>query len=128
MRRAFHWMVPTVMVAAMTIAGACARAPDDAVRRSRFEVGQPIQGRVVENVPACEVDAPCYLSIEFADTAVVALYGLGDRDPPPCEIEREVSNVAFGLRVGDPIRVVLSPCGTEGYFLSRVEHGSAPDA
>lgn len=85
-----------------------------------FSEDQLITGRVIENSTACEVDAVCYLRIEFADTAVVAIYGTGERPPPPCSISVDVSNAAFPRRQGDLVDVVISKCGTDGYYLRRL--------
>lgn len=102
---------------------ACASAggdPDDDSELSRFEEGSPVTGRVVENSTACEVDASCYLRIEFADTTVAALYGTGERPAPPCTMSVEVSDVAFGVGPGDLVEVVISPCGSEGRYIERI--------
>ena len=76
-----------------------------------------IAGRVLENSTACEVDAVCFLRIEFADASVVALYGTGERPAPPCEISRDVSDAAFPVQNGEVISVVISRCADEGYYI-----------
>lgn len=74
----------------------------------------------IENVPACRVDAVCYLRLEFADTTVVAHYGWGERPAPPCEIPPEVSDEAFRVEAGDVVDVVVSMCDAEGPYLRRI--------
>lgn len=82
-----------------------------------------ISGRVLENVTACEVDAVCFLRIQFADTSVLALYGTGERPPPPCTMSTEVSDTAFGARPRDVISVVISRCGDEGHYIRQIVLG-----
>lgn len=79
-----------------------------------------LRARVVENVTACEVDADCYLLMEFADTTMIARYGTGERPAPPCPVSREVSDAAWYLVPGDLIQVRLHDCGDEGYFIEEL--------
>jgi hypothetical protein len=92
---------------------------------SPFAEDVPIYGRVLENSAACEVDAVCHLRIAFADTSLVALYGTGERSAPECEISREVSDVAFQLSPDDIITVVVSKCGSDGFYVRELERGVA---
>ena len=87
---------------------------------SEFAEGAMITGRVVENITACEVDAVCYLTLEFADTTVQAVYGTGERPAPPCTMTVEVSDVAFDAESGQIADVVVSPCETVGLHLERI--------
>ena len=87
---------------------------------SEFAEGATITGLVVENVTACEVDAVCYLTLEFADTTVQAVYGTGERPAPPCRMTVEVSDVAFDAESGQIADVVVSPCETVGLHLERI--------
>ncbi len=95
------------------------------VEVSSFAEDAVVSGRVLENSTACEVDAVCYLRIEFADTSIVALYGTGERPAPACEISRGVSDVAFGVSPDEVITVVVSRCGSDGYYLRQLREGSA---
>lgn len=88
---------------------------------SRFEEGPVISGRVLENSRACEVDAVCYLRIEFADTTVVAVYGTGERPAPPCTMTVEVSDVAFQVEPGAMIDAVILKCDGEGHYLQSIQ-------
>ena len=49
----------------------------DADRLTPFELGTEGVARVSTNVTACVVDAMCTLTLDFADTAVTAVYGSG---------------------------------------------------
>lgn len=81
---------------------ACGRFGQEAPEAAAsFAEDSVISGVVAENVTACEVDAACYLRIEFADTTVVALYGTGERPAPPCEMSVEVSDTAFRVQPGE---------------------------
>jgi hypothetical protein len=82
-----------------------------------------ISGKVLQNSTACEVDAACYLRIEFADTSIVALYGTGERPALACEISRDVSDRAFQTPAGQMIAVVISQCGSDGYYLRQLDLG-----
>lgn len=97
----------------------------DASEVSQFREGAPITGRVVENSTACEVDAVCYLRIEFSDTTIVGVYGTGERPAPPCEIPIEASDAAFQVEVGRLINIVISSCAGEGYYVERVIRDAA---
>lgn len=94
-------------------------APESTRPLSEFAEDVPVVGLVTENVTACDVDAACWLGLELADTAIVALYGLGDRGDPACAIPRAVSDTAFDMRRGDTVEVVVSRCGSEGHFIRR---------
>lgn len=87
---------------------------------SRFVADSLVSGRVLENIKACQVDATCYLRIEFADTTVDALYGTGERPAPPCDMTREVSDTAFRVEPRDIVRTVISMCGADGLYLRRI--------
>ncbi len=105
------------------VLSACASAggdSDDDVDLSRFTEGTQITGRVLENSTACEVDAVCYLRIQFSDTAIVAVYGTGERPPPPCHIPVGVSDLAFQAESGEVVEVVISRCASEGHYLERI--------
>jgi len=100
---------------------ACGQVGQDSMRASStFVEDTLISGIVLENVTACEVDATCYLRIEFADTAIVALYGTGERPALPCPTTVEVSNAAFAVRPHETVEVVISRCAKEGYYLRRL--------
>ena len=118
----------TLALACATILVACSSgstgSKSDAVL-SPFVEDTPISGRVLENSTACEVDAACYLRIEFADTSLVALYGTGERPAPECEMSREVSNVGFQVEPGEIVTVVVSMCGSDGYYLRELDRDAA---
>ena len=111
---------PVWPVFAAALAGCAPTGRDSTYHPSAFAEDALISGVVLENVRACEVDAACYLRIEFADTAVVALYGTGKRPAPACAISVEVSNAAFPVRTGEVVDVVISRCADEGYHLRRL--------
>lgn len=92
---------------------------------SPFAEDALIAGKVLQNSTACQVDATCYLQIEFADTTVVALYGTGERPAPACPISREVSDTAFQVGLGELISVVVSTCDSDGYYLRRLDRSGA---
>lgn len=109
------WMVPLLVFAA------CGRVSQDSAHvSSTFTEDSLISGVVLENVSACEVDADCYLRIAFADTAIVALYGAGERPALPCPSTVEVSNAAFRVQPQEIVEVVISRCQEEGYYLRRL--------
>lgn len=113
---------PLSLVAALLVV-ACASAggdPDDGADLSQFLEGSQISGRVLENSTACEVDAVCYLRMQFSDTAIVAVYGTGERPPPPCDMTVGVSDVAFQVEPGEVVDVVISRCASEGHYLERI--------
>ena len=83
-----------------------------------------LAGRVLENQTGCEVDAVCFLRVQLADTTITAVYGTGERPAPPCEIFVEVSAAAWGLAAGDPVEIVVAPCGDEGLFVRDVRRRS----
>lgn len=87
---------------------------------SRFAADTLVSGRVLENVTACDVDANCYLRIEFADTSIVALYGVGERPAPSCEIPRRVSDAAFRVERGEIIRLEVAMCGGDGLYIRHI--------
>ena len=118
--RRVAWHARSWAVACIALAGCASPGPDPDRGLSTFMEDTTVSGVVLENVTACEVDAVCYLRIGFADTTVVALYGTGERPAPPCEISREVSDVAFPLREGEGIEVVISRCGDEGLYMREL--------
>lgn len=91
---------------------------EDATPLSDFQLNTPVSGRILENVAACDVDADCFLRIEFADTVVSALYGAGERSGPPCEIGVDVSDRAFAVDVGQTLDFEIGRCGDEGLYLA----------
>ena len=97
----------------------------DADRLSPFEPGIEGVARVSANVTACIVDAMCTLTLEFADTAVTAVYGSGERPAPACTIDVAVSNVAFDLVASDVVHVVLEPCEGSGLVVASLTLGDA---
>ncbi|MDX1567569.1 MAG: hypothetical protein R3223_07200 [Longimicrobiales bacterium] len=99
--------------------GGCGPAvpADEAPPLSEFQLNAPVSGRVLENVTACEVDADCFLRIEFADTVITALYGAGERPRPPCEIGVDVSDRAFGVDEGQTLSFEIARCGDEGLYV-----------
>ena len=112
--------VRLVLVLALSACASSGGDSDDDPELSQFVEGASISGRVLENSTACVVDAMCYLRIEFADTAVVALYGTGERPAPLCEITSEVSDTAFQVESGDVVDVVISVCASGGHYLQRI--------
>ena len=107
------------------ILSACASGGGDSSTAplSVFSEGALVTGRALENVTACEVDAVCYLRIQFADTTMRAIYGTGERPPPPCPISVEVSDAAFAVEAGDVLEVAITACPDEGMFLERIVRG-----
>lgn len=87
---------------------------------SRFGATAPWTARVVENVTACTVDAVCYLGLELADTTITAIYGTGERPPPPCPPSLAVSDVAFQLQPGDTVEITVERCGEDGLFVEDI--------
>ena len=114
--------MPRVLVIslALGVMAACSAPPPDDGELSSFVEGEPIHGRVIENVTDCRVDAACYLELRFSDRSVIAYYGTGERPAPPCPISVEVSNASFPLQPGDVVEVTVRDCPGEGYFLERV--------
>jgi hypothetical protein len=111
-------------VFAIALLGGAACSPPgsgDGPELSHLRSGTTVTGRVAENVTACEVDAVCYLRIEFADSTVEAVYGTGERPAPECEIPVEASDAAFTAVAGDVVQVVVVPCAGEGLFLRALE-------
>jgi len=80
-----------------------------------------ITGRVTENVTACEVDADCFLAIEFSDTVVTAIYGTGERPRPPCVIPVRITDMGFSRTPGELVRVEIGRCEGEGYFIRDMD-------
>jgi len=116
----------TQLLAALSVGlvlSACASAegdPSGTASLSVFSEGSLVTGRVLENVTACEVDAVCYLRLQFADTTITAIYGTGERPAPPCPISVAVSNAAFAVERGDVLAVAITACPGEGMFLERI--------
>ena len=84
---------------------------------SLFEKDAPVGGRILENSTACEGDLDCYLHVEFADTSVFAVYGLGfrvlalDREEARCfQAPRDAVAGAGDLQPGDFVSVIISEC------------------
>ena len=107
-----------VLAAQLVACGQVGRETSESL--SPFALDTGVSGVVLENVRACEVDAVCYLRIEFADTTVVAVYGTGERPAPTCTVSAEVSNSAFSVRPRDRVEVVISRCGDDGYHVQRL--------
>lgn len=84
---------------------------------SGFSTEHTVTAVVLENVTACTVDAICGVRLEFADTTVFALYGLGEQDTTDCSISVETSDRAFGLRTGDVATLRLKECEAEGLVI-----------
>ena len=120
------WALPSRVAVCLTVGIAvsgCAVGDDDQMGGrglSEFAEDVLLEGRAVENITACVVDAVCYLRIEFADTTLNALYGTGERPAPPCEISREVSDVAFEVEPGDLISVRISTCDVGRYYMAQL--------
>ncbi|NNF12812.1 MAG: hypothetical protein HKN72_06305 [Gemmatimonadetes bacterium] len=117
--RPFHAAVCVAVVAAT---GACGSSPqgDPQPVVSPFAEGQLVRASVRENVTACEVDAVCYLVLQYSDTTIMAIYGTGERPAPPCSISVETSDVAFGTSRGDVVQVRVSECEGEGLFIEEI--------
>jgi len=88
---------------------------------SIFEENTTLTGNVIENNNGCVRDVTCYLRIEFKDKIVNALYGLGDIPNRPCIITKDVSDRAFDVEKSELITVVISTCGSEGYYITKIE-------
>mgnify|MGYP006969367916 FL=1 len=116
-------LLPAAVLLLATVAcgGPTDRPPRDAAAGlSRFAVDTVLSGAIVENVTACEVDAVCFLRVQLADSVIVAVYGTGERPAPPCDISVDASDAAWGLSAGDPVEIVVFPCGDEGLFVRDV--------
>lgn len=118
-----------VAVRSVFMVALCACAPTgggsaDDPETSLFVEDALISGKVLQNSTACEVDAACYLRIEFADTSIIALYGTGERPAPACEISRDVSDIAFQISPDEIIAVVISKCGSDGYYLRQLDRSA----
>jgi hypothetical protein len=110
---------------------ACRSTAIDDDHLSSFREGELITGRVVENLTACEVDAICSLQLTFSDTTILAIYGTGERPEPTCQSPVGVSNVAFTLKPGELVDVVVESCDQEllvQQLARRVATSSARDA
>lgn len=112
------YLIGIMLILATFISG-CISSGEN-ISLSIFEEEKNISGKVIENNNVCVVDLVCYLTIEFSDKTVNALYGTGERPAPPCEISREVSNVAFDVKQGDIIDVVISNCGSDAYYIKQI--------
>ncbi len=106
------------IVVAVLALSACAK--EGSFTPDPFEKGVSVTAVVSENVTACVVDAVCTLRLDFADTTVVAVYGTGDRDGQGCEIDTQVSDVAFELSPGIPVAVVLLECAGVGLVVDQI--------
>lgn len=118
--RSSAWHFTALFVFATALAGCAAIGQDSTRDADQFAEDTLISGKVLENSTACEVDAVCYLRIEFADTSIVALYGAGERPVPACTVSREVSDAAFPVQPGEVIDVVISRCASQGHYMRRL--------
>ena len=114
------WHFTVLFVFATALAGCAAIGQDSTRDVALFAEDTLISGEVLENSTACEVDATCYLRIEFADTSIVVLYGGGERPFPACTVSREVSDAAFLVQSGEVIDVVISRCASQGHYMRRL--------
>ena len=96
-----------------------ASGPPGSTRLDTLALGEAVTARVLENEPGCVVDAVCFLTLEFSDTVVVAIYGSGER-PAPCPIDVAVSDAAFALDPGVVTGVTVDSCDGEGLILEGV--------
>lgn len=120
-RSRWRWRVTrNVFAIALSACGLPPESPGDDPGLSQFAANILVSGRVLENITACEVDANCYLRVEFADTTIVALYGSGERPAPQCEIPRDVSNAAFRVEREEIVQVVVSICGADGHYIRQI--------
>lgn len=120
-RSRWGWRVTRIVLAlALSACGQPAQDPSGSRELSEFAENVSVSGRVLENITGCEVDAICYLRIEFADTTIVALYGTGESPAPQCEITRNVSNAAFRIERGEIVKVILSMCDAEGHYIRQI--------
>lgn len=110
----------SVVIAAVLSACRLVGVESDDSNVSTFVEDTVSSVRVLDNVTACEVDAVCYLRLEFADTTINALYGTGERPRTRCDVPRAVSNVAFGVERGDIVQVIVSKCGEQGHYLRQI--------
>ena len=91
-------MRPYTLAGAMTLAiMACGNGGGAGEALSTFRQDELVTGRVIDNSTACQVDAICSLELAFADTSIIAIYGTGMRQAPPCQSPAEVTNVAFAV-------------------------------
>ena len=86
---------------------------------STFRQDELVTGRVIENSTACQVDAICSLELAFADTSIIAIYGTGLRQAPPCQSPAEVTNVAFAVVRDELVDVVIGTC-EDGLSIQRL--------
>ena len=86
---------------------------------STFRQDELVTGRVIDNSTACQVDAICSLELAFADTSIIAIYGTGMRQAPPCQSPAEVINVAFAVARDELVDVVLGTC-EDGLSIQRL--------
>jgi hypothetical protein len=122
---ASHPHVPRWAALVLTLVG-CASADDETTPTlSSFDHDTWVLGVVRENVTACEVDATCYLRLEFGDTSVVALYGTGERPASGCDTPVEASDAAFQIRPGARVNVILGTCA-EGLYVRRLDPRADP--
>jgi hypothetical protein len=106
---------------------ACSNAGESGDALSEYRPQELVTGRVIENNTACQVDAICSLELAFADTTVVAIYGTGLRQAPPCQSPAEVTNAAFASARGELVDVVIALCEGEPSIqrLSKVADSTA---
>ena len=113
-------MRPYTLAGAMTLAiMACGNGGGAGEALSTFRQDELVTGRVIDNSTACQVDAICSLELAFADTSIIAIYGTGMRQAPPCQSPAEVTNVAFAVARDELVDVVLGTC-EDGLSIQRL--------
>jgi len=109
---------------AFMLGGAAACLPGEPGPRgaptTAFALEEPIVGSVLVNSTDCVVDAICSLSLAFADTTVVVVYGSGERPTPRCPTPVDASDAAFGVEAGDLVRVEVRACDDGGLVLASL--------
>ena len=113
-------MRPYTLAGAMTLAiMACGNGGGAGEALSTFRQDELVTGRVIDNSTACQVDAICSLELAFADTSIIAIYGTGLRQAPPCQSPAEVTNVAFAVVRDELVDVVIGTC-EDGLSIQRL--------
>ena len=113
-------MRPYTLAGAMTLAiMACGNGGGAGEALSTFRQDELVTDRVIDNSTACQVDAICSLELAFADTSIIAIYGTGMRQAPPCQSPAEVTNVAFAVARDELVDVVLGTC-EDGLSIQRL--------